>query len=100
MTANYYPDGLTIEVITALPREINDELRREGYPVQSTEPEFVGAVRPVPTPRLRADHSSPRTDGSPRRSLPTGDGHARNPHRSNGRRGRPADDMASSSGSG
>jgi hypothetical protein len=100
MAANHYPDGLTIEVITALQREINDELRREGYLVQSAGPEFVGEHRPIPTPRLTADHSSTRTDGSPRRSLPIGDGDARNLHRSNGRRERPADAVASSSGSG
>jgi hypothetical protein len=99
MAANHYPDGLTIDVITALQREVSDELRREGYPAQLAEPTPM-RVRPVPARRVRADHSSPRTDGSPRRSLPTGDGPALNPHRSNGQRVRQADDVASSSGSG
>ncbi|WP_157376799.1 hypothetical protein [Amycolatopsis balhimycina] len=38
MAANHHPDGLTIDVITDLQREVNDELRREGYPVQQPEP--------------------------------------------------------------
>ncbi|CRK55149.1 hypothetical protein [Alloactinosynnema sp. L-07] len=50
--ANHHPDGLTIDVITALQREVNDELRWEGYPVQQAEPAFV-AVRPVQTRRRR-----------------------------------------------
>ncbi|MEV6825560.1 hypothetical protein [Amycolatopsis sp. NPDC051102] len=36
-SATYHPDELTIDVITALQREVNDELRREGYPVQQSE---------------------------------------------------------------
>lgn len=76
MAANHYPDGLTIEAITALQREVNEELRREGYPVQPAQLAFV-AVRPAPTRRLPADHPSPRTNGSPTRSLATGDGPAR-----------------------
>lgn len=77
MAANHYPDGLTIEAITALQREVNDELRREGYPVQPEQPAFV-AVRPTSARRLQADHSSPRTNGSRTRSLATGDDPARN----------------------
>jgi excisionase family DNA binding protein len=30
---DYYPDGLTRDAITALQRDVNRELRREGYPV-------------------------------------------------------------------
>lgn len=44
MAANHHPDGLTIDVITALQREVDDELRQEGYPVQQAEPAFA-AVR-------------------------------------------------------
>jgi hypothetical protein len=76
MATNHYPDGLTIEAITALQREVNDELRREGYPVQPEQPAFV-AVRPTSARRFQADHSSPRTNGSPTRSLAPGDGPAR-----------------------
>jgi hypothetical protein len=65
MTANHHPDGLTIDVITALQREVDDELRREGYPVQQGKPTFA-AVRPAPARRRRGGHSSPRTGGSPR----------------------------------
>lgn len=99
MAADYYPDGLTPEIITALQHEVDEELRREGYPVQPVQPAFV-PVRPAPARKRRAGHSSPRTGGSPKRSLPTGDGPARNPQRSSGQRGRPADDVASSSGLG
>lgn len=99
MATNHYPDGLTIEAITALQREVDDELRREGYPVPPVQQAFV-AVRPAPAHRLRADHSSPRAEGSPTRSLPTGDGPVRSPQRSSGQRVRPADDVASRSGSG
>jgi hypothetical protein len=99
MATNHDPDGLTIEAITALQREVNDELRREGYPVQPAQQAFV-AVRPAPAHRLRADHSSPRTEGSTTGSLPTGDGPAWSPQRSSGHRGRSADDVASSSDSG
>lgn len=31
MAARFYPDGLTIEIITALQREVDAELRQEGY---------------------------------------------------------------------
>lgn len=99
MAANYYPDGLTIEVITALQREVDDELRREGYPVQPVQPAFA-PVRHAPARKRRTGQSSPRTGSAPTRSLPTGDGPARNPQRSSGHRGRPADDVASRSGSG
>jgi hypothetical protein len=54
MAANHYPDGLTIDVITALQREVNDELRREGYPAQQAEPTPM-ADQPVPAPRHRGD---------------------------------------------
>lgn len=36
MTANYYPDGLTVEVITALQQEVDAGLRKEGCPVPAT----------------------------------------------------------------
>lgn len=71
MATNHYPDGLTIEAITALQREVNDELRREGYPVQPVQQAFM-AARPAPA----------------------------HPQRSSGHRGRSADDAASSPGSG
>lgn len=101
MAANHYPDGLTIEAITALQREVNDELRREGYPVQPAQSQSAFmAGRPAPARRHRDNHSSPRPDGQPTRSLPTGDGHARNPRWSSGQRERTAGDLASSSGSG
>jgi hypothetical protein len=49
MTGNHYPDGLTPEVITALQRAVDDELRREGYLVpQWPEPPWLPA-----TPRRR-----------------------------------------------
>jgi hypothetical protein len=99
MVANHYPDGLTIEVITALQREVDEELRREGYPVQPVQPAFV-PVQPAAARKRRTGQSSPRTGGSPTRSLPTGDGPARNPQRSSAHRGRPADDVAPRSGSG
>lgn len=99
MAANHYLDVLTIEAITALQREVNEALREEGYPAHLAELAFVW-VRPVPARKLWADHSSPRTDGSPRQSLPTGDDSARNPHRPNGQPRRQADDVASSPGSG
>lgn len=56
MAANHHPDGLTIDVITSLQREVNDELRREGYPVQQAEPTFV-AVRPTLACRRRDGNS-------------------------------------------
>ncbi|EHR48339.1 hypothetical protein SacmaDRAFT_0020 [Saccharomonospora marina XMU15] len=76
MATNHYPDGLTIEAITALQREVNDELRREGYPVRPEQPTFVSA-RPTSARRLQANRSSTRPNGSPTRLLATGDGPAR-----------------------
>lgn len=43
MAANHHPDGLTIDVIAALQREVNDELRREAIPCSKQSPAFVAA---------------------------------------------------------
>ncbi|PFG50133.1 hypothetical protein ATK36_5338 [Amycolatopsis sulphurea] len=66
MATNHYPDGLTIEAITALQREVNDELRREGYPIPQAEPAVV-AGWPAQSRRRRDARSSPRRGGSRRR---------------------------------
>lgn len=46
MAANCYPDGLTIEVVTALQWEVNDELRKKGYPVQPAVRVSRGSLLP------------------------------------------------------
>lgn len=98
MAANYYPDGLTIEVITALEHEVDEELQAEGYPAQPV----VSAPMRMPPRRTRGHRngrSSSRTGNSPTPSPPTVDAPARNHGRSHGQRGRRADDAASSPGS-
>lgn len=52
-TPNYSPDGLTFEDITALEREVAEELRREGYPVPPAPPE-AGSCPRRPERRPRA----------------------------------------------
>lgn len=59
MTGNHYPDGLTPDDITALQREVDDELRCEGYPV----PDW-------PDPPWQPQ-SRPRRDRRPRPSTGT-----------------------------
>jgi hypothetical protein len=53
-TPNYSPDGLTFEDITALEREVAEELRREGYPVPLAPSESASCPRrPELRPRRR-----------------------------------------------
>ena len=56
---NHYPDGLTCDVVTALQREVDAELRREGYPVRS------------PRSRRRPAPARPRRERRRRRTAPT-----------------------------
>jgi len=44
MAANHYLDGLTFEAITALQQDVDEELRRKGYPVPPW-PELVRRTR-------------------------------------------------------
>jgi hypothetical protein len=78
MAANYYPDGLTIEVITALEHEVDEELQREGYPAQPvvSAPTWMPPRR---TRRRRNGRSSSRTGNSPTPSPPTVDAPAPQP---------------------
>jgi hypothetical protein len=54
MASNYYPDGLALEIINELQRQVDDELRQQGYPVppQSPTPSNESAA-PTSTPRRR-----------------------------------------------
>ena len=53
MAANYHPDSLTIEAITALQREVDEELRKEGHPVPPAE-----SVRTCMPPSRRTGSTS------------------------------------------
>lgn len=66
MTANHYPDDLTIEVITALQQEVDAELRKEGYPVSATR-----------SARTRRPSSGPNTTTTARSLADSANGPAR-----------------------
>jgi len=53
MTTGHHPDGWTFEVTTALQHDVDEELRRAGYPVQPW-PEPFGGPAPVPLLVARA----------------------------------------------
>ena len=72
-TPNYSPDGLTCEDITALEREVAEELRREGYPVPPAPSEAASCPR-RPERRLRAARRvqrRPRQNAALPRPTPT-----------------------------
>jgi hypothetical protein len=61
--AHYYPDGVTVEVITALQREVDDELRQEGYtPLRQWAPSWS----PASPTGTRRNHRSSRRTGNTR----------------------------------
>lgn len=69
MTANYHPDGLTFEAITALQKEVDDELRREGYHVEPSP--WTPCGRPTsPTHQRRNRRFSHHTRPSPPQLAP------------------------------
>jgi len=78
MDSNYYPDGLTIEIINELQQQVDDELRQQGYPVP---PESPTPSRESPTPtraaqrrrtRRRTADASGRGCPAPSGQSPTG----------------------------
>ncbi|GLY71686.1 hypothetical protein Atai01_83050 [Amycolatopsis taiwanensis] len=67
MAANHYPDGLAPEDIAALQRAVDDELRREGHPVQERpEPSFLPTI-----PRRARRRSTSRASRRPDTSAPS-----------------------------
>lgn len=74
---DHHPDSLTFDAITALQREVDAELRREGYPMRSREPRR----RPSParSRRERRRRGSSRVAPRRRPTAPT----KRGPGRSN-----------------
>lgn len=75
MTTGHHPDGWTFEAITALQHDADEELRREGYPVQPwpepvrrtrARPAAGGAHRPADrTPARRGYSARPQRRTSP-----------------------------------
>jgi hypothetical protein len=67
-TPNYSPDGLTYDDITALQREVAQELRREGYPKPWSP---APSSPPLCEDREQRRHASqPTQQHRPRRSAP------------------------------
>jgi hypothetical protein len=61
---DFYPDGLTPEAITAVQRDVNRALRREGYPVRDSQrPTTRRSTRARVEPG--ADRTSDRAGGPP-----------------------------------
>jgi hypothetical protein len=77
MAANFYPDGLTIEVITALQREVDEELRQEGYALLTPCAPWAPSWMPAsPTGTRRNHRSSRRTENTQSRTPPAEDASA------------------------
>ncbi len=75
MDSNYYPDGLTIEIINELQRQVDDELRQQGYPVSPESP-TPSHEAPAPTRAARRRRTRHRTADASGRNRPAHDSHA------------------------
>jgi hypothetical protein len=73
MDSNYYPDGLTLEIINQLQRQVDDELRQQGYPVPP-EPPTPSHESPAPTRTARRRKTRRRTADASGHSRPAPSG--------------------------
>jgi hypothetical protein len=75
MDSNYYPDGLTLEIINELQRQVDDELRQQGYPVppESQTPSHESAA---PTRAARRRRTPRRIADASGRGRPAPGGHS------------------------
>jgi hypothetical protein len=69
MTANYYPDGLTVEVITALQQEVNAELHMEDYLAPATRSARTHRSSSGPTSAATARSRADGVNGPARRRV-------------------------------